>query len=355
MKRAITWLLAAAMLFALAACAAGETPAPAAEPEKAETKTEAAVQTAEPAPAQEPETKEEGPVKTLGIEYKSNEATSWDDDGELNVLAIGSSFSDDTLWYVRDIAKSAGIEKINVFNLHYPGCTIAQHAAHARMDEAVYQFQNDVTGTWTMIPNYKMSAALRFKKWDYISFHQSVHLANNASTFEEMPWLLGYVRDIVGPEPRFIYLMNWAYQGDCTTNPNFMRFRKDQALMFDSIIEGTKANVEPWACFEYIVPNATAVQNLRTSFLGDTVTRDGYHMNYLEGRYTVGLTYFGMLMGPEWLDKVTFKPENVQKNGGVIEGEGLSSMDEKTQAVCIEAAKNAIAHPYEITQATDVG
>jgi len=353
MKKLTAILLVMTLLLSLAACAAGETPAPA--PERTEQEPAAETEPQTDGTAAEPATKpeEDDPVRTLGIEYKSSGDTSWDDDGELNVLAIGNSFSDDTLWYVRDIAKSAGIEKINVFNLHIPGCSLAQHAKNARTDEAAYYFQNDVTGTWTQIPNFKLSAGLRFKKWDFISLNQKSDLQGDANSFSELEYLVGYIRDIVGPEPKLVYLMQWAYQDDCTTNENFIKFRNDQMTMYNAIIEGAQANVYPWACLELIVPNGTAVQNVRTSYLGDTITRDGYHLNYLAGRYTVGLTYLGTLLGPEILDKVTFKPENVQEHGGVIEGEALSSMDERMMAVCIEAAKNAIAHPYEITQATD--
>ncbi len=35
----------------------------------------------------------------------------------------------------------------------------------------------------------------------------------------------------------------------------------------------------------------TAIQNLRTSYMGDTLTRDGYHLEVNTGRYTVSMTW----------------------------------------------------------------
>lgn len=38
-----------------------------------------------------------------------------------------------------------------------------------------------------------------------------------------------------------------------------------------------------------IIPTGTAIQNARTSFVGDHMNRDGYHLDLKIGRYTAAL------------------------------------------------------------------
>ena len=85
--------------------------------------------------------------------------------------------------------------------------------------------------------------------------------------------------------------------------------------------------------FEAIVPNGTAVQNARTSYLGDTLCRDVYcHLTNDLGRYIAGLTMVGALTGAD-LTKVTYSPN-------------LSDYNRK---LAIESAMNALKTPFSIT------
>ena len=85
-----------------------------------------------------------------------------------------------------------------------------------------------------------------------------------------------------------------------------------------------------------LVPSGTAIQNLRTSYIGDTLTRDGYHMSESYGRYTVALTWFAELTGAS-VELVTYVP---------------STVDEKDVPAIREAVSNAIDTPYKITDST---
>ena len=45
-----------------------------------------------------------------------------------------------------------------------------------------------------------------------------------------------------------------------------------------------------------IIPSGTAIQNARTSVLGDTFNRDGSHLNKI-GKYTAACTWYEALTG----------------------------------------------------------
>jgi len=331
MKKMLAFLLTAAVMLSLTACAPANSGGNAAGTENS----------GENVPPPENE-EEELKLVSSGV--------TWDADGELNVLAIGNSFSDDTLWYLREIAVSAGIEKVNVYNLHIGGCVLSSHAINAMGDAARYQFQSNVDGNWTAVDEYKMSDGIKHMNWDFISLQQGSIDSGDVSTFGDLKYLVEYVRTLAGPDTKIIWNMTWAYQSDYNVDNSFVRYANDQMTMYEAITRVAQSKVINTEGIEILVPSGTAIQNVRTSYIGDTATRDGYHLDYLTGRYTAGLTYFASIVGEEYLDKVTFVPTNVQEHGGLVEGEEPVTMDEKMKAVCIEAVRNAIAKPFEVTQ-----
>lgn len=48
-----------------------------------------------------------------------------------------------------------------------------------------------------------------------------------------------------------------------------------------------------------VVPSGTAVQNARTSFVGDRLNCDGYHLDLTLGRYTAACTWYERLFGED--------------------------------------------------------
>jgi hypothetical protein len=67
--------------------------------------------------------------------------------------------------------------------------------------------------------------------------------------------------------------------------------------------------------------------------LGDTLTRDGFHLSLDIGRYIAGLTLVGCLTGLD-LSELTYMPAGV---------------DEAVRSVAVESAKNALADPFDFS------
>lgn len=85
----------------------------------------------------------------------------------------------------------------------------------------------------------------------------------------------------------------WAY----ATNANhtgFKNYDQNQMKMYTSIVDAVKkaANL---VGIKKIIPSGTAIQNARTSFIGDHMNRDGYHLDLTIGRYTAACTWFEAL------------------------------------------------------------
>ena len=90
--------------------------------------------------------------------------------------------------------------------------------------------------------------------------------------------------------------MTWAYQSD-STKAAFAAYGKNQLVMYNSLLDRAQELTGKYDTFAGVLPSGTAIQNLRGTSLGDTITRDGYHMSYGVGRYTVALTWYCYLTG----------------------------------------------------------
>ena len=109
--------------------------------------------------------------------------------------------------------------------------------------------------------------------------------------------------------------------------------------MYNAIVDATKTKVlDTDLAFKGIIPSGTAIQNLRSSYVGDTVTRDGYHMSNDYGRYTVALTWYAYLTGGDVanVDWVPPSYPELSKNLDVVR----------------DSIKNALEKPFEVTNST---
>jgi len=252
----------------------------------------------------------------------------------LKILAIGNSFSTDAMQYLCQLLKAAGVEQVTLGNLYKGGCALAEHLSYGKSDSASYTYYKTTSGAWNNTKNYKMSAALEDEKWDYISFQQSSKTSGIISSYASLAALKEIVR-AKAPDAKFIWHMTWAYQQD-STHASFPNYGKDQMKMYNMIVDCVKQKILTDKDFEIVIPCGTSIQNARTSFLGDHLTRDGYHLDYNIGRYIAGLTWCAALTGVD-VDNVEFNPAPASVSDDMIK-------------VAREAVKNSIAKPLEVTQ-----
>src|SRR5690606_11827235 len=112
---------------------------------------------------------------------------------------------------------------------------------------------------------------------------------------ESLPELVQYVREKVGPQTQFVYHQTWAYQTGAD-HPGFANYDRNQQVMYKAIVDVAK-KVSKLGYFKYIIPAGTAIQNARSSSLGDTFNRDGYHLNLDYGRFTAACTWYERIFG----------------------------------------------------------
>ena len=252
-------------------------------------------------------------------------------DGVLKILTIGNSFSDDTMEYVYKIAKSAGVEKIKLGNLFIGGCSLNTHVTNAKENKPAYDYRTNSADAWRNTPSYRMKDAIESENWDYISLQQASGSSGIEDTYSNLQFMIDYVKELA-PDSKLVWNMTWAYQQNAS-HADFPKYENSQIKMYESILNAVENKVLSNEAIYKVVPNGTAIQNARTSYVGDTLTRDGFHLSLDLGRYIAGLTFFCTVTEIS-VEDVTYSPDGV---------------DENLRKVAAESAINAIVYPFEIT------
>lgn len=255
----------------------------------------------------------------------------------IRVLAIGNSFSEDAVEnYLYDLGKADGVTFV-IGNMFIGGCSLEKHWNNATNDLAVYSYRKvGADGAKTVIPDAQLSQVIPSEAWDYISFQQvSSNSGIYDSYFPYLPNLFDYVKArAINPNVKYMLHMTWAYAQN-STHEGFIKYNKDQQQMYTAIVDAVN-RVAKTTDISMIVPSGTAIQNARSSTLGDTLCRDGYHLNLIIGRYIAACTWYEKLTGRSVIGN-SFAPASLSKT-----------------EICIaqKAADDAVLYPNTITVQT---
>ena len=216
----------------------------------------------------------------------------------IRVLCIGNSFSWDAVEQeLVPLCAESGVE-VEVHNLYYGGCSLQQHAQFLFADTAAYSHRVCTNACLRVIKDtISLRQALKDGHYDYISLQQASHDSGIRASYE--PWLTMLIDTVRAYQPhaQLCWMQTWAYSQDAK-HPAYPRYHSNQQEMWDSI----------QACTQYIhhthytlhlIPCGDAIQRARKTKLGDTLCRDGYHLNYVYGRYTAACVWYEILTGQD--------------------------------------------------------
>lgn len=209
----------------------------------------------------------------------------------LKVLCLGNSYSIDSMEYLYDIAKDGGVEQVILGNLTISACNLDMHWENMSSGSSLYAYRLNQNGKWAVTEKAVAQNVLKDGEWDVVV----IQIADVFNSYNQLPDIVEYVEEnVANPDLRIYWNLNWAYQQD-STHGNFKHFNNSQSEMYDKILGYATRNINPYAKIDGIIPSGTAIQNLRTTSIGDTLTRDGYHLSYDYGRYCAALTWFSFL------------------------------------------------------------
>lgn len=255
----------------------------------------------------------------------------------IKILTIGNSFSEDAVEnYLYDLAFAAG-HKVMIANMYIGGCNLETHWKNASGNLPAYQLRTiSPDGTRGTMNEQALREVIAGENWDYISFQEVSQLSGKMEGYTEyLPQLVEFAAALTtNPEVKFVLHQTWAYAQD-SNHFGFPSYDSDQMTMFQAIVE-TVWQAKNLTDIDLIVPSGTAIQNARTSYIGDRFTRDGYHLSLTMGRFTAAATWFEALFGG-----IAYNP---------FIPDMFSAYDTQLAKT---AALEAVSKPTEVTPLTD--
>ena len=226
----------------------------------------------------------------------------------LRILAIGNSFSQDSVnQYFHEIALEGGTVVI-VGNLYIGGCTLERHYDNlmtGKKDYIYYKIGTD--GELRAHKGADIKTGVLDEDWDIITLQQASGYSGLVKSYEPyLGELVLWLRS-AAPGAKLMWHQTWAYAANAT-HSHFCHYDCDQDLMYRQIMKSSE-----YACTKYgldIIPTGTAVQCARRSPLRDGLTRDGFHLNYIYGRYLAACTWYEAVTGKSTIG-FEFAPEGI--------------------------------------------
>lgn len=255
--------------------------------------------------------------------------------GAIRILAIGNSFSQDAVeQYLYELGAAVGHDFI-IGNMYIGGCDLDKHLANFQSDAGAYEYRKVVKGEKVVRNSYKLSQALADESWDYISLQQASGKSGKYETYTALAELIAGIQTRC-PQAKLMWHQTWAYASS-STHESFPDYDSDQMTMYNAIISASRQAMTNHTALNLLIPSGTAIQNARTSFLGDAFNRDGYHLEITYGRYTAACTWFEMITGQNVVGN-TYAP---------------ATIDPQVVKIAQNAAHYAVQKPDEVTDLVD--
>ncbi|WP_436904851.1 DUF4886 domain-containing protein [Acinetobacter johnsonii] len=228
-------------------------------------------------------------IDKQGLAYPKSSPTPVSSDKKIKILGIGNSFTQDAFMYVPWLLKELGVTDFTIAVLYYGGCTLEQHYNFATNDQAVYDlevYDTDVVDHWVSKGANTIKQAINYidfdtiilqqqsaRSWDYSSYQPYLNpLINYIYANTNYTTRLGWHGTPSAPDGQRYGSWNWNNSGGFSSS----EFYTKQQETYQQVLQDTP--------IEYVIPNGTAIQNLRGTSLGDlgglnNLTSDGLHLD----------------------------------------------------------------------------
>ncbi len=278
-------------------------------------------------------------------------------DADYRIFFIGNSFTKDAVQHLPGIIKAAGLTNIQMVHMYYGGRTIPEYnnGWFTSSDYSCYVCNPGESG-WTTLTGYTLAQIASANVYNTVTVQEHTgRLLAWGWTSEEETAVNGIVSKIkeaqaaLGGNPKLYYILSQAYF-NMSKAQNVTKPFSTQAEMWTIIAKQAKTAVETCG-FDGVISTGAMLQNLRTSAInnGMDLTRDGYHMDYGIARYGASCTVFESFIGPDngnvKLDSNSYR----YSNSSTTDGEYSTPVTDANAPIALQAARYAIAKPYDVT------
>ena len=215
----------------------------------------------------------------------------------MKILSIGNSFSQDAQKYLHAIAASDGVD-LFCANLYIGGCNLAQHDDNLKKQCSDYDYEINGEAAQRKI---SINEAVGLDDWDVVTLQQASYFSGMRDTYSPyIENLFRYVKKML-PNAEICLHETWAFEKN-SDHPGFRNYDCNQQKMYD-LVQSAYYSVAA-DIGAPVIPVGDVIQHLRTcggSFDSQngimSLTRDGFHLSLVYGRYAAGLTWYATLTG----------------------------------------------------------
>ena len=269
----------------------------------------------------------------------------------INIFFIGNSFTMDSVTHLPGMLAAAGIKNVNMVHMYYGGRLMSAYNEQwaTASDYTCYTCNAGAT-SWTTSTGKSLKSVAESRKWDIVTIQE--HTGNaaawvwNSTAKANFTGVINHIKESQA-DAQIYYIMSQAYQNmdkiGSGSKPSITW--TDQAGMYKVITDFAQAAMRD-CDIDGIIPTGTMLQNLRTTSLNNDLglTRDGYHMDYGLSRYAASCTVFESIITP--LTNITLDNNTYRYPDS---GEGKTPVTDANAPIALQAARNAIATPYAVT------
>lgn len=321
-----------------------------------------------------------------------------EDDGIMKILLIGHSLGVDSAFMFPDICKSEGVTDMVVGFLYHSGCQLAQHMDYANANAAqyaYYEYDLSKDDGWQRANCYgvfeycapdaandiyiedgTIAQTLEFgisrHDWDKVILQAgsgesagqktSYYTANGHEV--DIPGYIKQLQDYVLSKdieprsvPKFSWNMVWSSPKDPAvrtqdTNDMIDRLYEGSELKYyEAMAQVCKDIVVPCHDWEFVFPNGTVVQNLKSTTLENkAIYRDYAHVTDF-GRYAAAYTWYCVMFGKD-ITECKLAPMNykVVRDPFYRQYKRDFELTDEQKQILVECVGNALSNPYQVTQ-----
>ncbi len=249
----------------------------------------------------------------------------------IKILSISNSYGDDSVKYLWSLLKATGrYDEIIVGHLYRGGCDVDTHYDYITNGTKGYRYYYNDSGDYSWRANVSSNEAIASQDWDIIVTAQASAKTYDSNSLSNAQPLLDKFKELAtNPDVKICWNMTWCYQ---TVGAEY---GGSQMSFMTNVFNNIKNIIAPIGDIAAVIPSGTVIQDLRSSYIGNTLNRDGTHLELGIASYSVGLAWLGAITGYN-TDNMQWTPDDQPEVKARLH-------------VIKECVKNALNKPFEIT------
>ena len=273
----------------------------------------------------------------------------------LRILFIGNSLTVDATEMLPKLLVAAGIRNVYMTRVYHGGYTVSGYNAN-------YQAAN-VCGVRRCGPGdlfwrgddtllHSLAEIVGEQEWDIVTIqpHTAVEMWGDPNLESNVRSLIEKIK-AAHPDHVPVIGMNYSTIYAVGSSTLVEHFGNDQPAMYDACTKVCRRLMEVCG-IDFLMPSATAMQNLRTSVLNQPkeqdLSRDLIHVDYGLGRYTLACSTFGAIFEPRY--DVKAEDLVIRTDWTCRYPTGYATpVTGRNAPVAQKAARLALDHPYVVT------